>query len=108
MGSGTQRVQYHLLPRVAIKAQALGDFVSEMTLPLPSKKVWLLHVDGSSTLMRCVAGVVLTTPEGDDLEFVKKFDFKASNNEAEYETLVIGMKMAREARARHFFENSNS
>ncbi|KAK4390217.1 hypothetical protein Sango_2085000 [Sesamum angolense] len=29
-----------------------------------------------------------------------KFDFKASNNEAEYEALLIGMKMTYEARAR--------
>ncbi|KAL0447957.1 UNVERIFIED_CONTAM: hypothetical protein Slati_1923600 [Sesamum latifolium] len=44
------------------------------------EELWLLHVNGSST----------TSPQGEDMEFAKKFDFKASNNEAEYETLVLG------------------
>ncbi|KAL0303129.1 UNVERIFIED_CONTAM: hypothetical protein Sradi_6181000 [Sesamum radiatum] len=30
-------------------------------------------------------------PQGEDLEFAIKFDFKASYNEAEYEALVIGI-----------------
>ncbi|KAL0405695.1 UNVERIFIED_CONTAM: hypothetical protein Slati_3883400 [Sesamum latifolium] len=37
-----------------------------------------------------------------------KFDFKASNNEAEYEALVIGMRMAHEAGARHLLAYSDS
>ncbi|KAL0457746.1 UNVERIFIED_CONTAM: hypothetical protein Slati_0401800 [Sesamum latifolium] len=42
------------LPQITIKAQALTDFVSEMTgTPLDKKskkEVWLLHVDGSTTM----------------------------------------------------------
>ncbi|KAL0285247.1 UNVERIFIED_CONTAM: hypothetical protein Scaly_2824400 [Sesamum calycinum] len=37
-------------------------------------------------------GVVITSPHGEDLEFVVKFSFKASNNEAEYEALLIHLK----------------
>ncbi|KAL0446002.1 UNVERIFIED_CONTAM: hypothetical protein Slati_1728100 [Sesamum latifolium] len=59
-------------------------------------QVWLLHVDGSSTTQSSGAGIVITSPQGEDLEFAIKFGFKASNNEAEYETLVIGMRMAHE------------
>ncbi|KAL0439920.1 UNVERIFIED_CONTAM: hypothetical protein Slati_2475000 [Sesamum latifolium] len=65
---------------------------------------WLLHVDSSSTAQGSSAGVVITTPQGEDLEFAIKFSFKASNNEAEYEALVIGMRMAHEAGARHLLE----
>ncbi|KAL0445582.1 UNVERIFIED_CONTAM: Ribonuclease HI [Sesamum latifolium] len=54
------------------------------------------------------AGIVITTPQGEDLEFAIKFGFKASNNEAEYEALVIGMRMAHEARARHLLAYSDS
>ncbi|KAL0406404.1 UNVERIFIED_CONTAM: Ribonuclease HI [Sesamum latifolium] len=43
-----------------------------------------------------------------DLEFAVKFGFKASNNEAEYEALVAGMKMAHEAGARHLLAYSDS
>ncbi|KAL0400070.1 UNVERIFIED_CONTAM: Retrovirus-related Pol polyprotein from transposon.6 [Sesamum radiatum] len=84
------------LPRTTIKAQALADFVSEMTemtiKDTSQDQKWLLHVDGSSTVQGRGAGIVITTPQGEDLEFAIKFDFKASNNEVEYEALVIGMR----------------
>ncbi|KAK4404384.1 hypothetical protein Sango_0807000 [Sesamum angolense] len=35
------------------------------------------------------------------MEFAIKFDFKASNNKAEYEALALGMKMAQDAGASH-------
>ncbi|KAK4386298.1 hypothetical protein Sango_2500400 [Sesamum angolense] len=38
---------------------------------------------------------------GKDVECVVKFDFKASNNETEYEALVLGMRMTRDAGAMH-------
>ncbi|KAL0462420.1 UNVERIFIED_CONTAM: hypothetical protein Slati_0129600 [Sesamum latifolium] len=45
---------------------------------------------------------------GEDLEFAIKFDFKASNNEAEYEALVIGLRMAHETGAKHLLAYSDS
>ncbi|KAL0445278.1 UNVERIFIED_CONTAM: hypothetical protein Slati_2250500 [Sesamum latifolium] len=93
------------VPRTTIKAQALADFISEMAgmsmEDTPSDQVWLLHVDGSSTTQGSGAGVVITSPQGEDLEFAVKFGFKASNNETEYEALVIGIRMEHEAGARH-------
>ncbi|KAL0462604.1 UNVERIFIED_CONTAM: hypothetical protein Slati_0148000 [Sesamum latifolium] len=80
------------VPRTTIKAQALADFVSEvegMSVEDTSQdQVWLLHVDASSTTQGSGAGIVVTTPQGEDLEFTIKFSFKASNYEAEYEALV--------------------
>ncbi|KAL0378856.1 UNVERIFIED_CONTAM: hypothetical protein Sradi_3191100 [Sesamum radiatum] len=92
------------MPRTTIKAQALVDFVSEMMemsiKETSQEQIWLLHVDSSSTTQGSGAGIVITTPQGEDLEFAIKFGFKASNNEAEYEALVIGMRMAHEIGAR--------
>ncbi|KAI3459553.1 hypothetical protein Pfo_016216 [Paulownia fortunei] len=70
-------------PRVAIKAQTLANFLA-----------WLLHVDGLTTISDCGVGIVLTSPEGEELKFAVRFEFKTSNNEAEYEALVRGLKMA--------------
>jgi ribonuclease HI len=42
------------------------------------------------------AGVVLTSPKGDKLQYVLQTHFRASNNIAEYEALVHGLKMAKE------------
>ncbi|KAL0413147.1 UNVERIFIED_CONTAM: hypothetical protein Sradi_1516400 [Sesamum radiatum] len=69
---------------------------------------WLLHVDGPSTAQGSGAGIVITTPQGENLEFAIKFGCKASNNEAEYETLVIGMRMAHEAGAKYLLAYSDS
>ncbi|KAL0402375.1 UNVERIFIED_CONTAM: hypothetical protein Slati_4267400 [Sesamum latifolium] len=100
------------LPRMTIKAQALADFISEragISLEDTSNTgKWLLHIDGSSTAQGSGAGIVITSPQGEDLEFAVKFGFKASNNEAEYEGLVIGMRMAHEAGARHLIAYSDS
>ncbi|KAL0445716.1 UNVERIFIED_CONTAM: hypothetical protein Slati_1699500 [Sesamum latifolium] len=100
------------VPRTTIKVQALVDFVSEMAgmsvEDTSQDQVWLLHVDGSCTTQDSGAGIVVTSPQGEDLEFAIKFDFKASNNEAKYEALVIGMRMAHEAGGRHLLAYSDS
>ncbi|KAL0445067.1 UNVERIFIED_CONTAM: Retrovirus-related Pol polyprotein from transposon.6 [Sesamum latifolium] len=100
------------VPRTAIKARPLADFVSEMAgmsvEDTSLDRVWLLHVDGSATTQGSGAGIIVTSPQGEDLEFAIKFGFKASNNEAEYEALVIGMRMAHEAGARHILTYSDS
>ncbi|KAL0386022.1 UNVERIFIED_CONTAM: hypothetical protein Sradi_2996500 [Sesamum radiatum] len=100
------------LPRTTIKAQALADFVSKTTgtsqEEVSKEKHWLLHVNGLSTTQGNGAGVVITTPQGDDMEFAIKFDSKASNNKAEYEVLVLGMRMAQDVGALHLLAYSNS
>ena len=55
-------IQYQ--PRVAIKSQALVDFIAELS-PKPTENEdsqWTLHVDGSSNSRSCGAGVVLEGP----------------------------------------------
>ncbi|KAL0447355.1 UNVERIFIED_CONTAM: hypothetical protein Slati_1863400 [Sesamum latifolium] len=73
-----------------------------------SRSEVVLHVDGSSTAQGSGAGIVITTPQCEDLEFAIKFGFKASNNEAEYEALVIGLRMAHETGAKHLLAYSDS
>ncbi|KAL0362092.1 UNVERIFIED_CONTAM: hypothetical protein Scaly_1164400 [Sesamum calycinum] len=100
------------LPRTTIKAQALADFVSEMTgttqEEVPRDRPWLYHVDGSSSAQGSGAGIVITSPQGEDMEFEIKFNFEASNNEAECKALVLGMRMAQDAGALHILAYSNS
>jgi ribonuclease HI len=55
-----------------------------------------MHFDGSKLLGGLGAGVVLTSPKGDKLQYVLQMHFRASNNVAEYEALVHGLKMAKE------------
>ncbi|KAL0361739.1 UNVERIFIED_CONTAM: hypothetical protein Sradi_3858400 [Sesamum radiatum] len=52
--------------------------------------------------------IVLTTSQGDDMEYGEKFEFRASNNEIEYEVLVLGIRMAQDAGASHLLAYSYS
>jgi ribonuclease HI len=55
-----------------------------------------MNFDGSKMLGGLGAGIVLTSPKGDKLQYVLQMHFRASNNVAEYEALVHGLKLAKE------------
>ncbi|MCI16522.1 gag-pol polyprotein, partial [Trifolium medium] len=85
-------------PRGAIKSQMLADFELEMST-LPGEETtlpWILSVDGASNIRGSGAGVVLDGPDGVLIKQSLRFAFKASNNQAEYEALIAGMKLAKE------------
>jgi ribonuclease HI len=87
--------------RKAIKSQVLPDFTAEWlelqsTGPPDLSSVWTMYFDGSKRVQGAGAGVVLILPHGDKLKYVLRMSFPhASNNEAEYEALLHGMKMAK-------------
>ncbi|VFQ84418.1 unnamed protein product [Cuscuta campestris] len=96
--------QYNLefRPRPSIKGQALADFqvectVREMTRARVETRVeddWLvMSIDGSSGSRSCGAGIVLITPESFRIYYAIRFQFRVSNNEAEYEALINGVKI---------------
>ncbi|KAK0596580.1 hypothetical protein LWI29_016986 [Acer saccharum] len=91
-------------PKATIKGQAVSDFIAEFTEPdaevrrimedeQASEFQWKLHVDGSSNTHGSGAGIVITTPERDAVECAMRFDFKATNNQAEYEALLAGLRV---------------
>jgi ribonuclease HI len=87
--------------RKAIKSQILPDFIAEWlelqsTGPPNLSSVWMIYFDGSKRVQGAGAGVILISPHGDKLKYVLRMSFpQASNNEAEYETLLHGMKISK-------------
>ena len=89
-------------PKTAIKGQVLADFVMEFTSAEPAKNaqtvtnlsIWKLSVDGASNVQESGAGLILTSPEGIDIEYALRFGFQASNNEAEYEAIIASPNLA--------------
>ncbi|KAK1630713.1 hypothetical protein QYE76_005028 [Lolium multiflorum] len=66
------------------------------TGPPDLSRTWTMNFDGSKRVEGAGAGVILISPEGDKLKYVLRMTFpNASNNEAEYEALIHGMKMAK-------------
>ncbi|CAH9095017.1 unnamed protein product, partial [Cuscuta epithymum] len=54
-----------------------------------------MYVDGASSSKGCGGGAVITCPEGFKAYYSVQFDFKVTNNEAEYEALIAGLKYAK-------------
>ena len=89
-------------PKAAIKGQVLADFVMEFTSTEPAENaqtmtdlpIWKLSVDEASNAQGSGAGLILTSPEGIDIEYALRFGFRASNNEVEYEAVIAGLNLA--------------
>ncbi|XP_075492659.1 uncharacterized protein LOC142530733 [Primulina tabacum] len=94
-------------PRVAIEAHALSDFLSEMIQP-SEEEVWKVSVDGASSLVGCGVGVVLVSPLGEKVKLALRIDSRITNNEAEYEAVLAGIRAAREVGASRIILYSDS
>ena len=55
---------------------------------------WKVFGDDPSSALGARVGIVIITPEGIKLEHSFRLGFKVSNNEAEYETLFVGLRVA--------------
>ena len=62
----------------------------------PSACIWTLFVDGASNQHGCGAGIMLIDPEGVETSHCIRFEFTATNNEAEYEALLVGLTVTGE------------
>jgi ribonuclease HI len=93
-------------PRKAIKSQILADFVAEWTdtqLPPPQiqAECWTLYFDISVTKTGAGAGLLFVSPLGEHMRYTVRLHFPASNNMAEYEALLCGLKIAIELGVKH-------
>jgi hypothetical protein len=93
-------------PRTAIKAQVLSDFVAtwtEIQTPMglsdfvaneTELEYWTINFDGSIQLQGVGAGILVTSPKGENFKYVLQMHVPASNNAAEYEALLHGLRIA--------------
>ena len=101
------------MPRTSIKDQVFADLVAEFAespleermkkqdmdgksiglVSLQEPLSWRVYVDGAMNHKRFGVGLVLISPERIIIEKSLRLDFSATNNEAEYETLLAGMTM---------------
>lgn len=65
-------------------------------------------MDGSSNEKGCGTGILLQSPEGTHFEYALRFNFRTSNNEVEYDALLVGLRMAQSLWAAYFLILSNS
>nr|GEX60577.1 hypothetical protein [Tanacetum cinerariifolium] len=87
----------------ATKETILADFILErleedspdtlMTEEDELPKPWILFTDESSSTDGSGAGLILTNPKGVEFTYALRFSFGVTNNKAEYEALVAGLKV---------------
>ena len=97
-------------PWTDIKAQALADFIAEFTTPNDANSqedLWTINTDRSST-QKSGAGIIITSPEKDVLKYGVQLKFPIINNEAEYEALLTGLRIAKALGAEKIVLKSDS
>ncbi|XP_021985131.1 uncharacterized protein LOC110881062 [Helianthus annuus] len=111
--------------RTAMKGQILADFLAEVpkdeekellkweALEKEEKEkedepVWKLLTDGASSEEGSGAGITLISPEGVELTYAIRLDFENTNNTAEYEALLAGMRLAKKMKAKHVEASTDS
>jgi ribonuclease HI len=100
-------------PRKAIKSQVLANFLAEwVDTQLPTTPIqpelWTMYFDGSLMQTGAGAGLLFTSPLGKHVRYVLRLHFLASNNVAEYEALVNGLRIAIELGVRRLDARGDS
>ncbi|XP_021824643.1 uncharacterized protein LOC110765743 [Prunus avium] len=103
---------FQYVAQKSVKGQALADFLAhhpaqgqeeelevEIGMAHMEKNYWTMHFDGSSTEARSGAGVVIESPQGQKWQFAFQLDFRCTNNQAEYEALIIDLEILKEMKA---------
>ncbi|GJR02504.1 reverse transcriptase domain-containing protein [Tanacetum coccineum] len=79
-----------------------------MAEPEELPEPWTLFTDGSSCIDGSGAGLILTNPKGVEFTYAMRFRFEATNNEAEYEALIAGLRIAKQIGIKNLQANVDS
>nr|GEV66285.1 hypothetical protein [Tanacetum cinerariifolium] len=106
---GAYNITY--MPRNAIKGQVLADFLNEV--PVRTKhleicsltndkdpETWIMFTDGVSSLKGAGVELILIDLMGTEYTYAIRLNFSSTNNEAEYEALLVGLRIARKMKAK--------
>nr|GEY49819.1 hypothetical protein [Tanacetum cinerariifolium] len=113
---GEHDIQYR--PRTSVKGQILVDFIVERPkdgtpdTPMEDREElpdpWILFTDGSSCVDGSEASLIIMNPEGMEFTHALRFRFNATINEAKYEALIAGLRMASQMGIQNLQENVDS
>jgi hypothetical protein len=87
--------------RSSIQSQALADFIADCTLGAHEEgtskdaESWIVFCDGSWGAFGAGAAAVLVAPSKVKTCYAVKLDFSCTNNIAEYEALLLGLRKLR-------------
>lgn len=67
-----------------------------------------MYTDGAASKEGSGACVILTSQEGEEITYALRFEFHTSNNKAEYEALLAGLRLAKQMGAEAIVALSDS
>jgi hypothetical protein len=62
---------------------------------------WKLHFDGSACRSGCGVGIIIISPSGAIFEALSRLDHKCTNNQIEYEALLLGLQILHHMGVKH-------
>ncbi|XP_050378272.1 uncharacterized protein LOC126795482 [Argentina anserina] len=91
-------------PLKTLTGQAVSDFLlhhpimediesQNLVVPFVYTQPWVLYFDGSSTYHLSGAGVALVNPSGVRHCYFFQLEWKCTNNQTEYEAIIIGLEL---------------
>ncbi|XP_071740819.1 uncharacterized protein [Rutidosis leptorrhynchoides] len=94
------------LQRHSVKGQVIADFLVELPSDMVKQgettvtrrdtdEFWELYTDGASSKEGAGIGLFLVSPNREEITYAIRLKFSASNNEAEYEALIAGLRLAK-------------
>ncbi|KAM1702094.1 hypothetical protein ACFXTN_025272 [Malus domestica] len=102
------------VPQKSIKGQALADFLAQHHSPYEfggsdveigmvetCDNYWTMYFNGSSISISTGVKIVIQCPTHSRWYFSLTLDFDCTNNQADYEALVIGLGVLHDLRATH-------
>ncbi|GKE36634.1 reverse transcriptase domain-containing protein [Tanacetum coccineum] len=72
------------------------------------KDEWVLYTDGVSSVKGFGAGLVPISPIKTEYTYALRLNFKSTNNQAEYEALLAGLRIAKKIGVRSLSVNVDS
>ncbi|GJU77249.1 reverse transcriptase domain-containing protein [Tanacetum coccineum] len=119
---GAYDITYEL--HSSIKGQVLEDFINEVSVGSDAlvprrtpytvdqqtvcKEEWVLHTDGASSIKGSGAGLVLMSPTKTEYTYAMRLNFTGTNNQAEYEALLAGLRIAKKMKVQSLSINVDS
>jgi hypothetical protein len=86
--------------RTSIKSQVLADFIADWTPSQSSSEdkkqpEWTIYCDGAWSFAGAGAAAIITSPSGIKIKYAARLEFQCTNNIAEYEAILLGLRKAK-------------
>ncbi|GJS06255.1 reverse transcriptase domain-containing protein [Tanacetum coccineum] len=104
----TRKSDFYWTTKAEEAFKKMKQLIAELPMLVAPMEKEELIVYLAAAKKRSRAGLILTNPEGMEFTYALRFRFDATNNEAEYEALIAGLKIAEQLGVKNLQVNVDS